>query len=470
MARFSLHPDRFFEADTTTRNYSRTIYEHIRFLPIVSPHGHIDPALFSENKPFSNPADLFIKPDHYLFRMLYSQGVSLEQLGIVPTDASEYEKNARTIWKLFSNNYYLFSGTPTGVWLDYELNVLMGITERPNETNADKLYDEIAEKLTSPEFLPRSLYEKFNIEVLSTTDSALDPLTHHIRIQSSGWKGRIIPSFRPDIITDIANPVWHSAISTLETTTGISITTFHDYLSAVRKQRLFFKQRGATATDHGVYIPYTNALSDTDVESLFQRALSETAHPEDAINFSGHMLMEHARMSLDDGLVMQIHPGCFRNHNEYLFKKFGADKGHDIPVAAEYTNNLRALLSTYGNSTDLTIILFTLDESTYTRELAPLAGHYPALKLGPAWWFNDSINGMMRFREMTTETAGFYNTVGFNDDTRALLSIPARHDVARRMDSSYLGKLVAKHIISMEDALTIAQDLTYHLVKKAYRL
>jgi glucuronate isomerase len=182
------------------------------------------------------------------------------------------------------------------------------------------------------------------------------------------------------------------------------------------------------------------------------------------------MLVEMARMSLEDGLVMQIHPGSYRNHNRGLFERFGRDKGADIPMQTDYVNSLRPLLQRYGNEPDLTVILFTLDETVYSRELAPLAGHYPILKLGPPWWFHDSPEGMRRFREQVTETAGFYNTVGFNDDTRAFLSIPARHDVARRMDCSFLAKLVVEHRLPEDEAHEVARDLAYNLAKAAYKL
>lgn len=470
MADYFLHEDRFFDSDEKTRKFARAIYDEIKLLPVVSPHGHVDAALFADNKPFQDPAELFIKPDHYLFRMLYSQGVPLEDLGIMPLDGSTYEKDSRKIWNTFCRNYYLFSGTPTGVWLDFELHILLGIQQRPNNENSDSIYDEISEKLKSPEFLPRALYEQFNIEFLATTDIATDTLTCHQRIKQSGWKGTVVPSFRPDTITDISKPGWKNAISELSMVTGITITRFKQYLDAIRKQRMFFKTMGATATDHGVFIPLTRRLQDKDIEDIFSRALSGSLQKEDALLFNAHMLMEHAEMSMSDGLVMQIHPGCFRNHNTSLGAKFGADKGHDIPVSVEFTHNLHDLLSTYGNNPDLSIIIFTLDEATYSRELAPLAGHYPALKLGPPWWFHDSINGMTRFRQHTSETVGFYNTAGFNDDTRALLSIPARHDVARRMDANYLAGLVAKNIISIDDAFQIGKDLTYTLVKHAYRI
>jgi glucuronate isomerase len=470
MGRFNLNPDRFFDSDPSIRNHAREIYESVQKLPIVSPHGHVDPKLFSENKPFPNPTALFITPDHYLFRMLYSQGISMESLGIPSVDGTEVEDDPKKIWRLFAEHYYLFNGTPTGVWLDYEFNIVFGIKEKIDAGNSLKIYDELSEKIKSPEFLPRTLYKKFNIEVLSTTDSAIGSLLHHRTIRESGWDGRIIPTFRPDAVTNVAGANWADNVRTLGELVEMEIDTYERYIEALEKRRRYFKHMGATSTDHGVTQPYTHELTRDQAAEIFERAMQGISHDPDERLFSAHMLMEMARMSVQDGLVMQIHPGCYRNHNEALYDTFGPDKGYDIPLQTEFTENLRKLLNKYGNRPDLTIIVFTLDETTYSRELAPLAGHYPAMKLGPAWWFNDSIQGMTRYRQSVTETAGFYNTVGFNDDTRAFVSIPARHDVARRVDSNFLAGLAARHIITLEEALVIAKDLAYNLVKKAYKL
>ncbi len=182
------------------------------------------------------------------------------------------------------------------------------------------------------------------------------------------------------------------------------------------------------------------------------------------------MLTEMARMSLDDGLVMQIHSGVRRGHNSWMQRVFGPNQGVDIPTRGEFVDALKPLLDRFGNEPGLTIILFTLDETTYARELAPLAGHYPALRLGPPWWFHDSPEGMWRYRQRVIETAGFANTVGFNDDTRAFPSIPARHDVARRVDCAFLARLVAEHRIDEDEAREVAVDLAYRLAKQAYKL
>jgi glucuronate isomerase len=470
MSRYTLHPDRFFDPDPTTRKCAREIYESIQKLPIVSPHGHVDPRIFAENRPFPNPTELFITPDHYLFRMLYSQGISLESLGIPSIDGTEVEKDPKKIWRAFAENFYLFNGTPTGVWLDYEFNVVFGIKEKIDAFNALAIYDELNEKIGSPEFLPRTLFRTFNIEALSTTDPATGSLAYHKAIRDSGWEGKIIPSFRPDTVTNIAHPDWVDTIRTLGELVDLPIDSYARYLEALEKRRRYFKHMGATSTDHGVTEPYTHELSREDAAETFNRALRGQSSAGDERLWNAHMLMMMAHMSAKDGLVMQIHPGCFRNHNNALGDTFGPDKGHDIPLQTEYTRNLRELLNKFGNDTNLTIIVFTLDETTYSRELAPMAGHYPAMKLGPAWWFNDSIQGMTRFRESVTETAGFYNTVGFNDDTRAFVSIPARHDVARRVDANFLAGLTARHIITLDEALVIAKELTYSLVKKAYKL
>jgi glucuronate isomerase len=470
MSENTLHEDRFFSPVESVRKHAREIYNSVKDLPIISPHGHVDPAIFSENKPFPNPTQLFLIPDHYLYRMLYSQGIPLEALGIPTLDGSKVENDPRKIWQIFADNYYLFNGTPSGAWLSYEFGFIFGIKEKLNGSNAQKIYNQLQEKINSSEFLPRILFEKFNVKVLSTTDAASDDLSHHKKIKESGWKGRVIPCFRPDAVTDLSNKNWKANIELLEKSVKFEITSCKSFIKALEERREYFKSIGATSTDHGIFSPYTHELSKKEIKEIFARALKGKATEKDAKLFTAHMLMEMARMSSDDGLVMQLHPGAYRNHNPFIFEKYGLDKGCDIPTQTEYTFNLKELLNKYGNNRNFTLIVFTLDETSYSRELAPLAGHYPSMKLGPAWWFHDSIEGMTRYRRMVTETAGFYNTVGFNDDTRAFVSIPARHDLARRVDSNYLAELVAKHIISFNEALEIAKDLTYNLVKKTYKL
>ena len=464
-----LDDNRLFPADGQARSVAARLYETIRDLPILSPHGHTDPSWFALNQPFPDPAKLLIQPDHYIFRMLYSQGVSLESLGIPQVDGKECA-DPREVWRIFARHYYLFRGTPTRLWLDYTFENQFGLSKRLSPENADEYYDIIAKELQTPEFRPRALYEQFNIEVLSTTDTPLDTLEYHKAIRDSGWKGRVIPAFRPDSVIDAEYANFLGNIQKLGEITGENIGTFKGYLNALRNRRAFFKSMGCTSTDHGHLTAQTADLDPATAESLYQRILSGRSVPEEQHIFQAQMLTEMAGMSVEDGLTMQLHPGSVRNHNRLVYEKFGRDKGADMPSPTEYVRALRPLLNKYGNDTRFTFILFTLDETAFSRELAPLAGHYPALKLGPPWWFHDSPEGMMRFRETATETAGFYNTVGFNDDTRAFLSIPARHDVARRIDCAFLGRLVAEHRLDEDEAFDVAQDLTVNLVRKAYKL
>ena len=466
----SLHPDRLFSSDDAQRQMARTLYDTIKDLPIISPHGHTDPAWFASNAPFANPSDLLITPDHYVFRMLYSQGIEMERLGVPRADGGWTEQDPRKIWRLFAQNYWRFRGTPSRLWHDWVYSQVFGLNVRLAPDTADLYYDVMAKKLAQDDFLPRALFERFNIEVLATTESPLDLLEHHQAIARSGWKGRVITAFRPDPVLDPDYEGFIDNLRTLSHITGQNALTYAGYLAALRDRRAYFKALGATSTDHGHPTAKTAWLSDDEATALFARVTNSQASPEDADLFRAHMLVEMAGMSLEDGLVMQIHPGSFRNHNAEVFNRFGRDKGSDIPTRTDYVRDLKPLLDRYGNDPRLSIIVFTLDESTYARELAPLAGHYPALKLGPAWWFHDSPEGMRRFREMTTETAGFYNTVGFNDDTRAFLSIPARHDVARRMDCAWLAQLVCDHRLEADEAAEIAYDLAYRLAKEAYRL
>jgi glucuronate isomerase len=470
MSKIILHPDRFFDSDKEIRKNAIELYNDVKDLPIISPHGHVDPNILAENRPFPDPAELILIPDHYIFRMLYSQGIPLESLGVPTIDGTMVETDHRKIWQIFADHFYLFAGTPTGAWLSHEFVEVFGIIEKLESSNAMKIYDELNEKLQSPEFLPRALFERFNIEVLSTTDGASDSLIQHKTIRESGWKGRVVPCLRPDAAVNLHMKSWKPEIEKLEKVTSIQINSFKNFIKALEQRRVFFKQMGATSTDQGILSPYTHELSGSEVEKIFQCALLGTATENDTAAFTAHMLMEMARMSINDGLVMQVHPGSFRNHNQKIFDRFGLDKGCDIPIQTEYTRNLRELLNKYGNDPKLTLIVFTLDETNYARELAPLAGHYPTMKLGPAWWFHDSIQGMTRFRENISETAGIYNTVGFNDDTRAFPSIPARHDLSRRVDSNFLAGLVARHIIDIEEAKRLSKALAYDLVKKAYKL
>ena len=465
------HEDRLFPVDPGTRDIARRLYEQVRNLPIISPHGHTDPAWYARNQPFPDPASLFVVPDHYIFRMLYSQGVKLEDLGIARRDSVLLSKPIRGPSGGGSpGHYHLFRGTPTRMWLDHAFADLFGLDVRLSAETADFYYDTIADCLARDDYRPRALFERFNIEVIATTESPLDPLTHHQTIRDSDWPGRVVTAYRPDPVVDPGFEGFRANLDTFAEVSGCDTLQWSGYLDAHRNRRAFFKSMGATSTDHGHPTAATADLPKADAEALFARIVAGSASPQDAELFRAQMLTEMARMSLDDGLVMQIHPGSFRNHNAHLFQAFGRDMGADIPTPTDYVSALKPMLDRFGSESSLTVILFTLDETAYSRELAPLAGHYPCLRLGPAWWFYDSPEGMRRFRELTTETAGFYNTVGFNDDTRAFPSIPARHDVARRVDCGYLADLVAAHRLHEDEAVEVAHDLAYGLAKRAYKL
>lgn len=465
----SLHPDRLFPADETTRALARELYATVRDLPVISPHGHTDPSWFSLNEAFANPTELLLAPDHYLFRMLYSQGVAMEAL-CVPSRAGTPGTDPREAWRTFASHFHLFRGTPSAMWLNHVFVEVFGLDVRLSAQTADHYYDVIDDALKTPSFRPRALFDRFNIEVLATTEGPTDTLDHHHIIARSGWGGRVITSYRPDPVIDADHEAFETALEAFGDITNLDVYSWKGYLEAHRVRRADFIAAGATASDHGHPTALTADLSDAEAEALFSRVVRGKSSAGDNEVFRAQMLTEMAKMSLEDGLVMQIHPGSFRNHNSSLFDSHGRDKGADIPTRTDYVHALRPLLNRFGNERGLTLIAFTLDESAYSRELAPLAGHYPGLKLGPAWWFHDSPEGMRRFREQTTETAGFYNTVGFNDDTRAFLSIPARHDMARRVDCSFLARLVAEHRMEIDEAVALAADLACGLARSAYRL
>ena len=470
MSKLELHPDRLFPADPTTRAIARRLYETVKDLPIVSPHGHTDPAWFATNEPFPDPARLLITPDHYVFRMLYSQGVPLDALGVPTVDGSPTEQDGRKIWRLFARHYHLLRGTPSRMWLDWVFAEVFGLDVLLSAETADHYYDTIDAALKTDAFRPRALFERFNIEVIATTESPLDPLDHHKAIRESGWNGRVVTAYRPDPVMDPEDPRFIENVRRFGAMAGEDVSTYAGYLRAHQNRRAHFRAAGATSTDHGHPSAFTADLPRAEIEALYARVIAGPVSPAEAELFRGQMLTEMARMSIEDGMVMQLHPGVSRSHNPSVLARFGRDKGADIPLAGEFVRCLKPLLDAHGNDPRLTLILFTLDEDVYSRELAPLAGHYPSLRLGPPWWFHDSPEGMRRFRERVTETGGFYNTVGFNDDTRAFLSIPARHDVARRMDCAFLARLVAEHRLPENEALEVAHALTYGLVKQAYKL
>jgi glucuronate isomerase len=469
-AEWHLPADRFFDPDPAQRGIARELYRSVVDLPLICPHGHVDPRLLADpDATFGSPADLFIIPDHYVFRLLYSQGVPLESLGIARLDGAPVEQDHRRIWQLFADHFHLFRGTPTGTWLAHGLCAVFGIKEKLTRETAQDIYDQLEERLALPEYRPRALYSRFNIEVLCTTDAATDTLAAHRAIRESGWYGDVRPTFRPDGVVNLLMPGWKRNIDTLSQVSGVDVHSYQALVEVLEERRSFFRSMGAVATDHDLQTADTAELPLAEAEAIFQRALRGEATPEDARRFTAHMIMEFARMSIEDGLVMQLHVGSFRNHNQPVFDLFGPDKGSDTPTRSEFTHNLRPLLNRYGNDRRLSLIVFTLDESAQNRELAPLAGHYPALKLGPPWWFHDSLNGMRRYFDRVIETTGLYNTVGFNDDTRAFPSIPARHDLWRRAASNWLAGLVVRSIVDPGDAQGMAWEMSYGLAKRAYR-
>lgn len=465
-----LDPDRLFPVDSRTRDLARHLYQEVKGAPIISPHGHTDPQWYAENAYFPDAAELLLIPDHYLFRMLYSQGVRLEDIGVPRVDGGPTEQDRRKIWHVFAENFHLFRGTPSSLWMGHVFYEVFGLDKAFSPDTADVFFDHITESLQADDYRPRTLMDRFNIELIATTEGATDALPHHKAIQGTPWSKRVITTFRPDDVTDPEREDFLENIDRLSALTGEDARSWTGYLAALRKRRADFRACGATATDHGHPTAATADLSASEAEALFSRCLATDVSAADAELFRAQMITEMAGMSIEDGMVLQFHAGARRNYNPDVFQRFGRDKGADIPSATNFLDGLKPLLDRYGNDPKLKIILFTLDEDTYARELAPLAGHFPCLRLGPPWWFFDSPEGMIRFRERVTETAGFYNTAGFNDDTRAFLSIPARHDVARRMDCRFLSSMIMEGRLSEADGFDLIHDLTYRLAKESYNL
>lgn len=464
-----LHPDRLLPPDPATRGIARELYQRVADLPLVCPHGHCEAGWFASNAPFPNATQLLVTPDHYVLRMLASQGVSYDDLGLPRTDGSKSQTDPRDVWRLFAQNYHLYRGTPSRIWLDHALHEVLGVEVPLSAATADQVYDHINAQLASPAFAPRALLERFNIEVLATTDGATDSLADHQALKKEGYAS-IIPTFRPDAVTNPRHDDFAASMQTMAGQTGQDVASWPGYLAALQARRAFFRSLGATATDHGMLTPLTLDLAAHECQALLDQALAGTLSGEGAARFEAVMLFQMARMSADDGMVMQIHAGSRRNYAPSVFQDFGRDKGYDIPSPTQWVNNLKPLLDAFGFEPNLSVILYTLDETTYSRELAPLAGAFPSLTLGAPWWFYDSPEGIRRYRSAVTETAGYYNTAGFVDDTRAFLSIPARHDMFRRVEAGNLATLVAEHVLGMDEAMELMDDLAVGLARKAYRL
>jgi glucuronate isomerase len=465
-----LHPDRALPAAPEQRQVAREIYAETRALPLICMHGHVEAEVFADDVPFADPAQLLIVPDHYVFRMLASQGIALPDLGVPRVDGGPVESDSRQIWRTFCENWKLYRGTPSRYWLEHELVEVFGVDLVPSGETADAIYDQIAARVGEPEFRPRALLDRFNIEIISTTDPAVSRLPHHAKLAAEGLGERVVPTFRPDALVHLDRPTWRGDVADLGSVAGIDTTTYDGFLEALRQRRAAFAEAGARATDHGHLSADTTPMDLSAARELYARVLQGAAPTAaEVAAFAAGMLFQMAEMSCEDGLVMQIHPGVLRDHHTGVARTHGQDKGHDIPIQTEFTHALRPMLDRFGTDPRFRVILFTVDETVYSRELAPIAGAYPSVRLGAPWWFLDSPEGMRRFREAATETAGFYNTSGFVDDTRAYASIPARHDLFRRVDAGYLARLVLEHRLSLTEAVETAVDLAYTLPKQSYQ-
>ncbi|WP_092551966.1 glucuronate isomerase [Herbiconiux ginsengi] len=456
-------PDRLLPAEPVTRAIARDLYDRVADAPIVSPHGHVPIGWLADDIPFADPTALFVTHDHYVTRLLHASGIDLARLGV-----GGRAVDPRAAWRLFAEHWHLFAGTASGYWIDEELSQVLGIDERLAPATADAVYDRVADAIARPEWRPRALFERFGIEVLATTDDPLDDLSRHTAL-SGQLPGRVLPTFRPDRYVD---PDAEGFVQNVERllASSSSPSTFGRYLDALTERRRYFIEHGAVSADHGVEEPFTVDLDAAAAEQLFQTVISGRAGAAERRLFRGHMLFQMARMSVDDGLVMTLHAGVLRNHSSRTHLEYGADSGHDIPVPVDFTRGLRPLLEAFGLASGFHLVLFAIDESVYSREIAPLAGFYPSVFIGAPWWFLDAPDAIGRFRSAVTETAGFSRGSGFIDDTRAFLSIPVRHDTARRADSAFLARLVAEGRIQLDDAERIADDLVGPLPRRVFKL
>ena len=463
------HPDRLLPVEPDVRAVARRIYRAVHDLPILSPHGHVDARVLADDVPFTDPASLFVTPDHYVTRLLHAGGVPLPDLGVGRSDLAEDE--CRQVWRRLCENWHLFRGTPSRYWLEAGLAEVFDVAVRPSATTADGIYDQVAERLAKDAFRPRALFERFGIEVLATTDDPCDDLSAHAALAADpGFAGRVLPTFRPDRYLEVAAAGWTEAVARLGAVSGADTGTYAGWVVAIEERRAYFRAHGATSADHSHEDVGSEPLTTAEAERIYRAALAGSASPVEAVALRRHMLLEMARMSCDDGLVMTLHPGVRRNHHRPTLDAYGPDTGHDIPLRGDFTDPLRPLLERFGTHPNLHLVLFTLDETVFSRELAPLAGFYPSVYVGAPWWFLDAPEAVRRFRSAVTETAGFAKTSGFIDDTRAFCSIPARHDMSRRLDAGYLARLVVEHLLDEDEALETAIDLVAGRPREVFKL
>lgn len=466
----AVHPDRLLPTEPGLRSVARELYRSVKDLPIISPHGHVPPQWLAEDAPFSDPTSLLITPDHYVNRLLHANGVSLADLGVNQTDFGEARQ--RNAFRLLCKHWKAYRGTPVKFWLESELADIFGIDLVPSAATADAIYDRIAEAIATPEFRPRALYERFDIELIATTDDPADDLHHHIALENDPtWAGKVAPTFRPDKYLEPATPVWNALVDTLGEVAGVDTATYAGWVAAMENRRAFFKEHGAVSSDHSHRDARAEKLDDAEAERVYAKARAGEITQAEGDALRRDFVFQQARMASEDGLVMTMHPGVVRNHHTPTSDRYGADVGCDIPMPVEFANALQPLLSAFGTAPNFQLVLFTIDETVYSRELAPLAGFYPSVFVGAPWWFIDEPDAIRRFRRSVTGSgAGFGRTSGFIDDTRAFLSIPARHDMSRRLDSGYLAELVGDHRLTMDEAFQTAYDLVVTQPRKAFKL
>jgi glucuronate isomerase len=463
------HQDRLLPADPGVRAIARRLYAEVRDLPILSPHGHVNAALFAEDLALPDPTTLLITPDHYVTRLLHASGVPLDALGVAA--ASLDEDSARAAWRTFCEHWSVFAGTPVRYWFECELAEIFGVQLVPSAATADAIYDQIAECLRGADYRPRCLLARFGVELLATTDDPADDLAAHERLaRDPSFTVRVIPTFRPDRYLEPSLAGWTEHLDRLGQAADIEVGDYPGYIHALEQRRRYFIERGATSADHSHADARAEPLPDGDAARIYRAARAGRAAPAELIAFRRHMVFQMARMSAEDGLVMTMHPAVRRSHHTATAQRVGPDTGHDLPIAAEFTDALRPLLERFGTHPSFQLILFTLDESVFSREIAPLAGFYPAVYAGAPWWFLDAPDAINRYRAAITETAGFSRTSGFVDDTRALCSIPVRHDMSRRLDSGYLARLVAEHRLDEDEACTVLRELVTVNPRRAFKL
>ncbi len=449
------HADRLFPADLSTRMLARRLYESVRGLPLVCSGVVADPSWFAENPALPDPAQVFVQSDRQVWAILRGHGVAPGQLGVAD-DGASIAGDPASVWKVFAANYHAFRGTPTRLWHDHAFSTLFGLNERLSADNSDRFYTRVAECLAKPEFRPRALFQRFNIELLSALATPFDSLDPYLAARGS-LKGRLVPTYCPDRLVDANNPGFITALDRFAELTSTDAWTWKGYLDAHRQRRAQFKSAGALAISQFALAARTADLPAEDAEKLFAKIVSRDFSPAEGDLFRAQMATEMARMSLDDGLVLQLHLDTPPVH----------DPEQKVPPPMPSVDGLLPLLQRFRGEPGLRVVACQDGLSAQADELARLASEYACLFVSAGG--SGGSEPMRRFRAMSFQNAAFYKTLNALQGQR-FIALAALTDAIRRLDCAFLAEFVVAHRLDEDEAHAMAKDVAYGISKKVYHL